>query len=245
MFDGVISSTYGLYIGSTNKNSVTSNGINFNTTTDISGNGFKQLLLGVKYDTPMTFVLDMFSVDTIDNMTLSKIQNWLCGRNGYKKLNIIQEDLSNVYFNCMMSSPKITYIGNNARMISVTVTCDSAFAYEIEKESVFTASTWSFNNVSDHWDYLMPKVVEIVCRSGDVKITNITDGRETIIKGRKSGEVITMCEETGIVKSSDGLRMMDSFNKNFIRFIPNTNEFVMQNVSSLKIKYEFLRKVVG
>lgn len=245
IFDGIASSTYGLYIGGTNKNSTTSNGINFSTNTEVSGTGFKQMLLSVRYDAPMVFTLDIFSEEPMDNIMISKIQNWLCGRDGYKKLSIEQKDLAGIYFNCIIGSPKVTYIGNVARMLSVTVTCDSAFAYEVEKEISYSSSGWTFKNTSDHWDYLIPNSVEITCRGGDVKITNTADGRETIIKDRRSGEIITMCEETGVVKSSSGIKMIDSFNKKFIRFLPNDNQFTMQNVSSVKIKYEIIRKVVG
>lgn len=246
IFDGIDSSTYGLYIGNTSRGSSTSDGIGVSFFNDISGNGTRQLLLGVKYDQPLTFTLDVFSETPIDGVKLSAIQNWLVGRNGYKKLQITQEDLKNIEFNCVIGKPKITSVGNIAYMLSLPVTCDSPWAYEVEKEIVKNTQTWTFNNTSGHWDFLVPNLVEITCRGGDVKITNVTENnRQTLITGRVSGEIITMSEETGIVKSSNGLKMIDQFNKKFLHFIPGQNDFVMEGVTSLKIKYNLIRKVVG
>lgn len=245
VFDGVPSSAYGLFIGNTGRGNASSSGISFNMTMDMSGSGTKQLLLGVKYDAPLTFNLDVFSFEPMDNLHISKVQNWLCGRNTYKKLQIVQDDLSSVYFNCIIGKPNITYVGNMARMISFQVTCDAPWAYELPKEIVKNTSTWSFRNTSDHWDWLIPNFVEITCSGGDLKIVNVTDGRETVLLNRKSGEIITMSETTGVVKSSSGLRLMDDFNKNFIRFVSGNNDFVMQNVSQIKINYNLIRKVVG
>lgn len=245
IFDDINSSFFGLYIGGTNNGGSGGSCMKVNNITELSGVGVRQNLLGVKYDTPLTFTLNLFSKEPIDKIDISKILNWLCGRHTYCKLQILQDDLEGVYFNCLITDPNIGYFGNKAHTLSVTVVCDSPFAYTFERRDVYVANSWTFNNISDHWDFLIPNSVEIVCNSGDVTVNNIDAKRTLVIKNRKDGEIIRMCEYTGLVKSSSGLRVLDDFNKVFLRFSSGVNKIEMTNVKSIIVKYSFVRKVDG
>lgn len=242
IFNGISSTRFGLNLITEGDNS--NGGIDVNIMTDKSSSNYKQLLLGVDYNKPLSFNLTLHREEPISRTELSVIQNWLFGHNTYKKLQIVQSDMNQIFYMCILNSPKLIQSGNKLHGIGFQVVCDSPFAYENEVTTTITSSG-NITNTSDHWDYVYP-YVEIVPSGSAVTIKNVTDNnRVTIIEKCVANEIIKLDGNTGIVTSSRDVNILDNFNKRFIRLLPNVNSFTLSGVKSLKIKYCPIRKVGG
>ena len=139
-------------------------------------------LLGVKPDKPLQLTASITTTNgeiTIEDARL--IQKWLFSHLEYKKLHIVQTDMPDYYFNCILTDPKIRRVGNIIRGFDFTIQCDSPFggwgntvteslektdyAYNVVKETngdgflysyTETSQTKTIYNLSDSPDYNYP-----------------------------------------------------------------------------------------
>lgn len=138
-------------------------------------------LLGVKTDKPLQLNASITTTEgeiTIEDARL--IQKWLFGHLTYKKLYVVQNDMPDYYFNCILLDPQIRRVGNIIRGFEFTIQCDSPFggygntitdtitklenAYDLVEISeelekyTFTQTTQTMNiyNTSDNNDYTYP-----------------------------------------------------------------------------------------
>lgn len=114
IFDGIPSGLYGLQIMNFDNNSQNdSSGLgDLKIETDRINRNPMTYLLDATYDKPLEFKLHFGSPIPIDRHKLSLIQRWLFGHKEYKKLQIVQDDLQNIYYNCILNKPKIITISN-------------------------------------------------------------------------------------------------------------------------------------
>lgn len=151
----------------------------------------KPYYLGRTQSTVLQFPLTFARASEVSGMDRNLISKWLFGRGGYKKLQIIQDDLNGAYFNCFMKTPVPQYIGNMNYAFTCTVTCDSPFAYM--PQTVISASAtvssdipsdYSFYVESAEDDYIYP-LVEFKLKDGGTKfaIRNETDNARLFVLG--------------------------------------------------------------
>lgn len=253
VFDGIPSERMGLYLFNTDsKESEISGGANLTLHTDKTNRSYKHNLLGVSEDKPLEFTLSFGSFDPLTRYDISSIQKWLFGHREYKKLQIVQEDMMNVYYNCILNNPKIITAGNIPYMFECTVTCDSPFAWEKEKVYEYTLNGAEtvivHNNMSDINDYTYP-IIEFDSKlsQNTVSLMNLSNNnRETKIQGLMLNEKITLDNEKQIISSSSDLSRLGNFNKNWFELVKGENRIqVTGKIGTLTIKYANARRIGG
>ena len=264
IFDGQYSGNYDLKIMSINGSSLTSDasaGCGIEVFTDWVYRNPTAYHQGVAQNEPLEFELELVSEDELSGIMRSKISKWLFGRMDFCKLQIVQRDLQDVYFNCHLIDPQLTYIGNYCHGISCKVQCDAPWAWQYEKTYEISPSkeemtdaisyTWRHYNDSDNTDYTYPviefKMNDSFVGKGRCSIINENDnGREFLFNELSPGEIVIVDCESKTISSSTGLLRSENFNKKFLRLVSgvNTLQFIGE-FSYFKMTYKNARKVGG
>lgn len=257
IFDNIPSETYGLYLmslGNSSGQATSDMGINMDIVTDKSAMSNVPYLYGAKEGKVLSFPITLSSKEPLDRYSTDAIQRWLFGHNAYKKLQIVQDDLRNVYFNCILNNPQAVTLGNLTYSIDCTVVCDSSYAWELPQTINYSIATKPqtvfFTNKSSVNDYSYPKL-EFMCtksgESGVLSIINETDSnREFKITGLRYGEVITVDNKLQIIKSSLGRNIVGNFNKKFFKLAPDLNKIIINgDIANLKMIHQNIRRVGG
>lgn len=259
IFDSVPSESYGLFISELDANAVNKS----------MGNNSMELYTQKIYRraTPyfygaspapvLSFQMSAFSEDEIDASTFQEIQKWLFSTRTYKKLQIDQIDMQDIYFNCILNNPEIIRVGNLLKGLSWTVVCDSPFALKFPKTTTYTYPSGApvnqlhqyLNQSDDSGSYLYPTSLIITMNNigGDISITNLSDSnRVSSFTGLSPNEILTISPLYQTVSSSTGLRRLSNSNKKFLRLIPGLNQLrVVGNVSSISMTNSWVAKKIG
>jgi phage-related protein len=259
IYDGVPSETYGLYISNIDASAI-------NESMASSSMEVKEqkifrrpapYFLGATPSPKLQFEFSAMSEDEIDADTFQLISRWLFSSRDYKKLQIDQEDIRNIYFNCMLVDPKIIRVGNLIRGFSATVQCDSPFAWMYPRTNVYTYTDPNVNNSpinfynasDDAGSYLYPDSLIITMNNfgGDCTIVNMDDNNRLFYLANLSpNEVITMNCNLQTISSSTGLKRLGNFNKNYLRLVPGINHLLVSgNISSLSMTTKFIAKKIA
>lgn len=254
IYNNIPSEDYGLFIGGFNAPAIVENMASTNTELiyDRLANGRDEnLIFGTKISEPLlSFEIELFSYDPLSRNDISYIDNWLFSNRTPKKLVFCQDDMTSYYFMAIFSKNEIIHHSSQPMGFKCTIICDSAYAYEIEKEDIWQvtkdkALTIKFNNLSAGLGYLHPRI-EFVCNASDGKlvISNRTDNRTFEIKGLQNGETITI-DEWFQIKSSTGLNRLENCNKQWLRFVRGINLLQVDgDTYKVKVKYKF-KKAIG
>lgn len=250
-FDGKSSEDYGLFICSigSKSSSPEDGGGAVNIHTDKTNKMDHNYLLGTSYDNVLSFTLTFGCKQGKTRLEVSEINNWLIGHDDYKKLYIEQEDMVNIYFNCILNDFKIVSIAGIPYAFECEVVCDRGWGLENEKDYIYnvssTGNSFSHNNTSHTNKITLPVLTIKMSGGGDITITNVTnDNYQTKLTGLNSGEIITLDCENEIILSSLGLMRLSNFNKHWFELLPgNNNITITGNISEIKITYSNIRKV--
>lgn len=257
IFDSVPSDNYGLFISNIDAQSI--NKTMGNTAVEIYEKKIYRRATPYFYgSTPiqrLSFPMSAFSEREMTSDEFQIVQRWLFSSRTYKRLQIVQEDMQSVYFNCIMNSPQIVRAGNMIQGFECTVECDSPFAYNFPVTTTYSFtgtvvnSTKTFYNSSDDkGTYLYPNlVVTVNTFGGNVSITNLDDsGRQFSFVSLSANEVLTINNGFQTISSSTGLKRLGNFNKKFLRLIPGVNRLTISgNVSSVAMTTQFLSKKIA
>lgn len=254
-FDGKPSDLYNLYlIDFDGKGGVSTveNGSNVNVEMDFSARGCIAQMQGVTQQEVLKFKLTFGSFNPLDRADIDRISQWLFGHLQPKKLQIIQDDMRETYYNCFLTNPKNVYIADMAYGVECDVVCDSPFAYDRERKSIYkigaSPTTIIFNNQSSNNDYLYPTIsFKTTKPNARVKITNHTDNGYVVeLTELDNYETITMDSLKGIITSSTNKRRLGNTNYNFLRFVPNLNRLTVEgDIDQLVVIYQNMKKVGG
>lgn len=253
IFDSIPSEMYNLFISSPDGGMVETNGSgDVQLLTQTVFRNPKPYLLGVQQAPVLSFDVMFTSPDELMVDDIRAIQSWLFGQQIYKKLQIVQYDMQDIYFNCFLTAPQIIRTGNLIKGISGTVVCDSPFAWLFPKKFSLTSfsgisdDTVVINNVSDNNYYEYPFIyVKMDGFGGSCTITNITDSSRVFeLTGLSAGEEITIDNERNIIVSSTGLLRLGNFNKKWFRLLKGANTVNFHgNYETVEITYSPARKV--
>lgn len=241
IYDGTPCDVFGLGIYDIDGNGQKENS-NFkaNLRTVTLPQAYESTFLGYESKENLTFPMTLVSEKEIDAYTHGKICKWLLNQSGYKKLQIIQPDLSSVIYYCVITSLTTISIGGYAHAFNVEVETNSPFQYENNKivSKVFTTSgTLTIVNNSDINDYVFPDVTITSTSGGDVEIVNTSDANRSFkITGLSTGEVITIGGKTQSLVSSTEINRLENFNKHWFRLKDGSN--VLTVIGSATIKFE-------
>jgi phage-related protein len=258
LYDGTPSELYGLYISNIDANAVNSSmgSSNMEILEQKIYRKPKPYFYGSTPSPKLEFDFSAFCESDMDYSQFALVQKWLFSSRTYKKFAIDQFDMQDVYFNCFFSDPKVETVGNLVQGFSCTVVCDSPFAYNYPKTTVYTftesvvESTKTYYNLSgDTGDYLYPTNMVITMNSlgGNVSITNLDDSNRVVsFTDLLGGEVLTISPLYQTISSSTDLKRISNSNKKFLRLVPNVNRLLIQgSVSSISMTNQTIVKSIG
>lgn len=256
VFDGVPSETHSLYIASPDGGDVDVTGASdVELYTEKVFRKPRVYLLGVEQSPVLSFEVSFNSPREITSVDQGIIQAWLFGHSQYKKLQIVQSDIQEVYYNCFLRNPRIHKVGNIVRGFKATVECDAPWGWTFEKTKTYTYSSGGsinsdivFNNISNDNGYLYPSVsFTMNTFGGDFSITNSSDNSRIFTFSELSAsETITVDNERNVITSSLGLNRLSNFNKKWFRMIRGINLINFSgDITSVSLTYQFAKKVSG
>lgn len=253
IFDNKMCSEFDLMICSfDNGNSNGDMGANIEfitTTTPICGKWRK---LASKETKPLESRFQVCKIDNsyIDAYERQAIVRWLSRRDSYKKLQFVQDDYEQVWFNAYITSIEFIEVGNQVTGLTINWKADASHGYgEIRRCEYNEGSTspLEFFDNSDQDGYIYPDVEIEVIKDGTIEIYNFTEGRTFRIDNCKAGERIT--QNGDILQLSTTLlshNVLNDFNFNFFRII-NTYEtrknVIATSGCNIKFSYYPIRKV--
>ena len=140
VYDGIPCTEFGLRLYEVN--GVTPGEAKFSVASDISedrvSSRYRPLFYGVTQNEPLSFNM-VFGADKelansggfFDAWDREAISSWLSPLDGYKWLEIEQDDMEQVRYRCIIEELEMVEIGNLPIAFSCTVRCDSPFAYQL------------------------------------------------------------------------------------------------------------------
>ena len=203
----------------------------------------------------LSFPMSAHSEEELTADRFQSIQKWLFSSRTYKRLQVVQEDMQEIYFNCILNQPEIIRVGNLIQGFSCMVECDSPFAYRFPKTTTYSYTSSSvadtkvfYNESDDTGTYLYPKlVITVNSFGGSVTIRNLTESnRDFAFTGLSPNEILTVDCGLQTISSSTGLRRLSNFNNKFLRLLPGSNSLRMLGaIKSIAMTTQFISKKIG
>jgi phage-related protein len=255
IYDGVSSELYGLVISSIGSSSEgeSSMGSGINPITKKLLRNPVEYFYAVEQSPVLDFTMSVTSEYPISGDQRSLIGQWLFGQQGFKKLRILQQDLQEIYFDCIFMESSAIYVGNICRGFKIKVRSNSPFAWgrTVTRTKTFTDianESLSLMNFSDNSYYTYPNLAFTTSGIGTYfEIINSTDGSRVMsFTNLSAGETITMDNARQIISSSTGLKRITKFNKHWLRLLPGVNRLLISGpISSYTIQYVPAKKIGG
>ena len=261
IFNGTPSEYYDLYINTSETTANNSVGILSTNPGDVTL--YSQAIYrrpipffwGVQQSNPLEFDVTFNSLTELTAEDARIISRWLFGQQSFQKLQIMQYDLQNIFFQCFLTKPMTLYVGNTIRGFQAHVVCNAPWGFEYPKTTTYTYTTPNvnvttiINNTSDNNFYTYPSMVITTgaFANADINITNTTDNSRLFsFSGMSAGEVLTVNNDLQIISSSTGLLRLSNFNKHGFRFLQGVNSVNIQGeIASVSFTYSPARKVGG
>jgi len=173
--------------------------------------------------------------------SLGAVSKWLFQRE-YKELKILNQDYSNIVFNCIMQNPQNVEGYGDIYGFSIDVICDRP--YGIRKQSitktVSSSLTFNLRNLGFETDYIKPEI-EFTTSSSSMSIVNNTDDNNNFqFTGLNIGETVYVNNELGQIVSSTGLNRNQNFNFNWFKITPDYyNNITIVGNGTVTFRMEF------
>lgn len=167
----------------------------------------------------------------------------------YQWTRVINDDNEeDIWFRCIVDGVSYNRLGNKVHGITLSLQCDSMFGYSNENYIKIQAKAdepfYIFNNTDDLEDYVLPEVVIKPKSSGILNIVCLDENRETEIKNIEADEVLQMdCKQKLLTSSEPHNVLLNDFNMNWIRLLPDRNTFVSNMDCELEFRFRVPRKV--
>lgn len=182
---------------------------------------------------------------------IANISAWLTGHSSYLPLKILDGDLSNYVFKCVITELNMTGDGNEVWGMVASVTCDSPYAY-LERK-VYTAdatengTTITIENLSGLNQYYYPRVEYISTQGGDLEITNKSDKyrvfKFTGLPAAATNVIID--NENQVITNTADINIYDNFNYKFFRMVPGENILTVKGDGIVVITCEYPVNIGG
>lgn len=150
------------------------------------------------------------------------LSKWL-NRKHFHKLKILSDEYMNLYFeaNCNINTLEMD---GKVYGLEISIETNRPYALQEPEVKIITSTSedveldteFRINNYSDAEGFIYPKTEILISESGDLKINNKTENRETLIKNCSKGEYIIM--DYPIIETSDiNHKIQNDFNWSFFR----------------------------
>lgn len=218
IFDGVSCEEMGLvmYDFSSNRQSATAFTSDLSAAEDRIDGRYRSLFYGGAVNSPLTFTMVLCVSEEranrgepLDRWDLQKIASWLTGHKEYKWLSIVQEDMEEIRYRCIISRMQTVEVGGHKWGLSFQVSCDSPYAYLKPMEYAYTVAstlTTTLFSESSHNGFYYPNIVITGNGGGDlsIRIQNDVEDSTFAFKSLPSamGDLQIDCENGVITASS-------------------------------------------
>jgi phage-related protein len=258
IFNDIPSEFYGLYLGELSGSGETATS-GSNDISPLTQKLFRKptvLFYGAEQTPVLSFPLSIYSENEITAEDYSKISGWLFGQQNYGVLRICQNDMQSTYFNCFLTTPEITRIGNMIQSFTTTVICDSPWGWgenkTYYKNYIINATTYEANetitffneSANSFYTYPTNMIISANVFGGSLTITNHTDAHRAFILTLSPFEVITMNCDLQFITSTISSYPLSQFNLKWLRLVRGYNELsIVGNIQNITITYPVAVKV--
>lgn len=219
--------------------------------TDRATRSMRNNLIGTVPSGVLEFELEVMCEHEVSSFQSHMIKSWLFGQLKYKKLFILNGDMNDVYFNCILNDPEDIQInGNNGWKF--TVICDSGGAWELPKTKKYMPNAVNgkiiFNNTSGSNDYYYPDIKFVLgqLETGFTIVNQSDSNRAFTFSGLSGGETISIDGETKMITSSLNLNRLSKFNKNYFRLVRGVNVLICTGqIDYVEITTQNFRRMGG
>ena len=249
IFDGVPSEKFNLFLCNINETGAKTydGGGTVKVHTDKTPSMDYNYVMGVEYDEVFEFKMTFGSMEAKDKFDISLINNWLIGHSEYKKLQILQHDMTNVYYNCILNDYKVVSFANYTYAFECTVICDRPWALGNTRRFKYNKLGTIIHNNGSHTNRMTYPILKFTTNAPDASLSIINEsngGWETKFEGLSDGETIIVDNQLQKISSSLGLYRLGNFNKHWLELLPRTNRLIVTgNVDEIIIEYSEVRKV--
>lgn len=224
---------------------------------EVVGKQWRPYFYGTKHENKLEFEI-VFGVnqDRIDRgqylsrHEIDEVAAWIAGHDGYKWLEIEQEDMEHVRYRCIVTSLTIVEYGRIPWALKASITCDSKFAYTYPREYSYDIDgsyTIHFMNESSMNSYYKPIILYHPVADGNLEIVNETDGNR-IFKFTDlpaSTGTLHVDNEHGVIIGDSGINLYPLFNFKFFRLKRGYNVLHVSGKGKLTFVCEFPVSVGG
>ena len=167
----------------------------------------------------------------------------------YQWTKIINEELAeDIWFKCILNGVSYNRLGNKVVGITLSFECDSMYGWSILNTIRLNVEAnkpfYVFNNTDELEGYVLPVVTATLSESGNLLVKNLEEDRASEILNIESDEVIVMdCKNKILTSSEPHELLLNDFNMNWIRLIPDKNTFVSNIGGTFVFEFRVPRKV--
>lgn len=209
----------------------------------------------VSYESPFEFPIKItFQNDDEDEYykrnpkimqnRLSQITHWLFNKTTFKKLQIMNDELRDLFFMAVFKDAKTIKNGTDVIGFEATVLCDGIGGYLHKKivKNVNTSLSFDLLCLQDGISEIKPKYILTPSLSN---LTVIVNGKSMVFQDVTPESVITIDTETLIATSSvgDNLFANNLFNKMFPFLINGKNTIAITGACNFVVEYNLSREV--
>lgn len=250
VFAGKSSADYGLYIADfgSKKHSANSFGNVAELVETRLANRVTPLHYGVRYhDSPLSFSL-IFSADReLNRYEMQEIACWLTGYEQYQWLSIVQDDMADVQFRCLVRELTPIHVGWRVYGFEAEFVCDCPYGYSSPFSYTATVSgSGALDVVNRSTARVSLRPMLTIRTSGtDFLIRNDATGAEFALTGMPTGEkTITVDGENEVVsEKTHGYNLYAYFNFSFPELTPGTNPLHITGSGDLVLTGRYLLNV--
>ena len=226
--------------------------VKFNTIPTLGGS--KHELVSADYEECLETTIQICKnycnsdVEEITSTEFRELTKWL-SRKKFLKFKILSEEYIDLYFEAAFNISKIE-IDGKLFGLELEVFTNRPFALKepriINIKNIVNDGKHSINDISHEEGYIYPYTEIEINQSGNLKIYNAIENRETYIANCVAGEIITM--DYPVIRSSiSSHNIQNDFNWNFFR-VANTyensrNDLTISIPCTIKVKYSPIVKV--
>ena len=254
IFDGIPCEEMGLvmYDFSSAKQTETMFSSNLEISEDRISGRYRPLMYGGNINSPLEFNLVMCASDNktyynhpFDRWDLQKISSWLTGHTEYKWLEIVQPDMENYRYKCIISDLKVVEVAGNKWGFSCKVTCDSPYAYTKPYVYHLTGET-TINSISSANLFYYPIINIDSYSAGTISISVSNQKEESVFTMNdvplSAGKISIDCEN-GIITCDGDFNMYQyvSFSNkfHFPRLYRGDNLITLSGITSCSVTCEW------
>lgn len=212
-------------------------------------------IIGVDHTEPLSFEMqimiysndvDLYADENplIKRNHLSRITHWLFDKTEYKKLQILTDEMKDLYLMAIFQNVEYFEAGGDVCGFKGTVLCDTIGAYEEKtiKKNCNGSTSFSILCPNDGIYEIHPKyTIELTTGAADITV----NGKLLQLKSLTPGSIVTIDTETLITESSvgDNLYVGDRFNKAFPALIYGKNNIQIDGNCIISINYKLIKEV--